>query len=99
MLNDMAAALGDESGRNLIFAPAFAERVLGSQAGLLATVACAVAAGLLVPALASGVEYFDTMRRARGAANLIQGQRDFFGLHGFERLDSGARGQHGPWSE
>jgi 6-phosphogluconate dehydrogenase len=29
---------------------------------------------------------------------MIQGQRDFFGLHGFERLDTGAAGQHGPWA-
>ena len=27
---------------------------------------------------------------------MIQGQRDFFGAHGFERVD-GTTGQHGPW--
>jgi 6-phosphogluconate dehydrogenase len=36
------------------------------------------------------------MRTARGTANMIQGQRDFFGAHGFERFDKkGAH--HGPW--
>jgi 6-phosphogluconate dehydrogenase len=34
---------------------------------------------------------------ARGTANLIQGQRDFFGLHGFQRLD-GLPHPHGPWA-
>jgi 6-phosphogluconate dehydrogenase len=37
------------------------------------------------------------MRMARGTANMIQGQRDFFGLHGFLRLD-GLNHPHGPWA-
>ncbi|MEM9248979.1 MAG: hypothetical protein AAGB05_09815, partial [Pseudomonadota bacterium] len=42
--------------------------------------------------------YAETMRRARGTADLIQGQRDFFGRHGFERRDlPGAH--HGPWAD
>jgi len=36
------------------------------------------------------------MRTARGTANMIQGQRDFFGAHGFARIDGGD-GHHGPW--
>ena len=98
MLNDMASALSDDPARNLIFAPAFAERVKANQAELRTTVAEAVRAGLPAPALAAGLSWFDTMRTARGTANMIQGQRDFFGLHGFVRLDTGASGQHGPWA-
>jgi 6-phosphogluconate dehydrogenase len=37
------------------------------------------------------------MRRARGTADLIQAQRDFFGRHGFARLD-GEGVYHGPWA-
>ncbi|MGA0274244.1 MAG: hypothetical protein ACO3J1_07695, partial [Flavobacteriaceae bacterium] len=34
------------------------------------------------------------------SANLIQAQRDFFGAHGFERIDQSDEGlQHGPWSQ
>ena len=36
------------------------------------------------------------MRTARGTANMIQAQRDFFGAHGFDRLD-GRDAHHGPW--
>jgi 6-phosphogluconate dehydrogenase len=39
------------------------------------------------------------MRTARGTANMIQGQRDFFGLHGFARLDDETSGNHGPWAK
>jgi 6-phosphogluconate dehydrogenase len=49
-----------------------------------------------MPALSSGLAYFDAMRTARGTANMIQGQRDFFGAHGFARID-GRSGHHGPW--
>lgn len=59
----------------------------------------ATGAGLPVPAMSAALGYFDTMRMARGTANMIQGQRDFFGLHGFVRMDTGAKDQHGPWAE
>ena len=54
--------------------------------------------GIAVPAHADALAYFDAMRTARGTANMIQGQRDFFGLHGFARLDDGRTDQHGPWA-
>jgi 6-phosphogluconate dehydrogenase len=37
-------------------------------------------------------------RTARSTADLIQGQRDFFGAHGFERTDRPGGDYHGPWS-
>jgi 6-phosphogluconate dehydrogenase len=36
------------------------------------------------------------MRQARGTANLLQAQRDFFGAHGFQRIDRPGS-FHGPW--
>jgi 6-phosphogluconate dehydrogenase len=56
----------------------------------------ATAAGHAVPALASALGFLDTLRTARGTTDLIQAQRDFFGRHGFVRLD-GRKDQHGPW--
>ena len=54
--------------------------------------------GLAVPALASALSYFDSMRTYRSTANMIQAQRDFFGAHSFERFDK--PGMHnGPWSD
>ena len=98
MLDDMAAALVDGQGRNLMFAPAFVARLKASEPALRQVIAEAARHGLASPALASGLAYFDLMRTGRGTANLIQAQRDFFGAHGFERLDgAGGPGQHGPW--
>ena len=96
MLDDMATALGDDAGRNLMMAPKFADMLRDNHKALRQVVAQAALHGLALPALSSGLAYFDTMRTARGTANMIQGQRDFFGAHGFARVDGG-EGHHGPW--
>ena len=98
MLNDMSEALTDDPGRNLVFAPYFSDHLKTNHGALRQVVAQAALHGLAVPALSSGLSYFDTMRTARGTANMIQGQRDYFGRHSFEHVD-GSQGQHGPWAD
>lgn len=98
MLNDMSAALNKDPDRNLMFAPFFTEHLKSSHDALRQTVAQAALHGLPTPALSTGLTYFDTMRTARGTANMIQGQRDYFGRHGFIHED-GSEGQHGPWAD
>ncbi|NKX43286.1 NADP-dependent phosphogluconate dehydrogenase [Roseicyclus persicicus] len=100
LLDEMATALTEVPGQRLAFAPAFADRLRSHLPALRRTVAAAVAAGLPVPALASALGYLDTLRQPRGTANLIQAQRDYFGAHGFERVDRpGQTGLHGPWTD
>lgn len=99
MLNDMAQALIDDPDQNLMFAPHFADHLKASHTALRQVVAQAALHGLPAPALGSGLFYFDTMRTKRGTANMIQGQRDYFGLHGFVRLDDESSDQHGPWAD
>lgn len=97
MLDDMAQTLAEAPERNLMFGPMFAERMRGAQAGLREIVAMGAQHGLPVPALGAALAYFDTLRKARGTANLLQAQRDFFGAHGFERVDAKDI-PHGPWN-
>ena len=97
MLDDMATALTETPDENLMFAPFFAQRLKDSHGALRKVVSTAALSGNPAPALGAAQAYFDTMRTARGTANMIQGQRDFFGLHSFQRLDAeGAH--HGPWA-
>ena len=78
---------------NLLMAPAFIDDDEGSASGAAPhRGARALEAGLPVPALSSALAYFDSYRQGRGTANLIQAQRDFFGAHGFERIDG--KGAH-----
>ncbi|MBF9030292.1 NADP-dependent phosphogluconate dehydrogenase [Rhodobacterales bacterium HKCCE3408] len=99
MLDDMAAALSDDPSRELMMAPHFAGILTETHDALRRVVSTAALKGHPVPALSAGLAYFDAMRTARGTANMIQGQRDYFGLHGFARLDDGKSGQHGPWAD
>ncbi|EBA02775.1 6-phosphogluconate dehydrogenase [Rhodobacterales bacterium HTCC2150] len=98
MLNDMATALGENASLNLMFSPFFADLLRQHSPALRKVVAAAMSHGLPVPALAAALSYYDMMRTARGTANMIQGQRDFFGAHGFERTDKDGRDYHGPWA-
>jgi 6-phosphogluconate dehydrogenase len=82
---------------NLMLASPFAATLKETEGSLRRVVAAAALKGIPVPALSSALAYFDMSRTARTTANLIQGQRDFFGAHGFERTDSSGKGFHGPW--
>ncbi len=97
MLDDMATALSGDTPANLLFAPGFVGRMAASHDSLRAVTAAAALAGIPTPALSAALSYFDTMRTPRTSANLIQAQRDYFGAHGFQRIDrQGAF--HGPWA-
>ncbi|WP_308918103.1 NADP-dependent phosphogluconate dehydrogenase [Jannaschia sp. LMIT008] len=98
MLDDMATALGDHPGENLMRTPHFADILKAHHDALRRVVSLAALHGHPAPALSSGLAYFDAMRTARGTANMIQAQRDFFGLHGFVHVD-GRTDVHGPWAE
>ena len=62
-------------------------------------VAWAVGAGVPAPAMSSALAYFDGYTTEKLPANLLQAQRDYFGAHTYERLDS-PRGQvfHTNWT-
>jgi len=97
-LDDIAAAYGSEPTlANLLAAPHFVDVMSRNQQGLRHVVGIAVQAGLPVPALSSALAYFDSYRRDRLWADLIQAQRDYFGAHTFERID-GPGSFHFPWT-
>ncbi|MEM1046691.1 MAG: NADP-dependent phosphogluconate dehydrogenase [Pseudomonadota bacterium] len=81
---------------NLLVAPAVVETLTEAVPALRTVVAGAVAAGMPVPALGAALGYFETYRNARTTAYLLQAQRDYFGEHGFERIDRPGD-FHGPW--
>jgi 6-phosphogluconate dehydrogenase len=72
---------------NLLFDPYFQVQLQKHQLSLRRVVATAVAAGIPIPALSSALAYFDSYRNSRLPANLIQAQRDYFGAHGYQRID------------
>jgi 6-phosphogluconate dehydrogenase len=96
-LDTIAKAYEENGGlTNLLVAPAFIAMMQAATPALRHVVARGAQDALPLPALSSALSYFDSYRQARGTANLIQAQRDYFGAHGFERLD-GPGAFHGPW--
>lgn len=96
-LDDIAQAFEKSAPENLLLAPAFVERMKIASLGLRQILAKSALAGLPLPALSSALSYFDSYTQSLGTANLIQGQRDFFGSHGFKRVDKDGD-FHGPWN-
>ncbi|AXI41321.1 NADP-dependent phosphogluconate dehydrogenase [Sulfitobacter sp. SK011] len=98
LLDEFADAFrSDLPAGHLILAPAMRMRLADSIGALRRVFAAGVSLGVALPALSASLAWYDTMRRGRGTANLIQAQRDFFGAHGFERLDEEGK-FHGDWN-
>ena len=66
----------------------FREVVTDAQPALRRVIIKAVEAGIPVPTLSTALAFFDGYRCERLPANLLQAQRDYFGAHTYERLDS-----------
>ena len=83
---------------NLLMVPYFTDAVANAQDAWRRVVTVATEQGVAIPAFASSLSYYDGYRRERGPANLIQGLRDFFGAHTYQRTD--AEGYwHTRWSQ
>jgi 6-phosphogluconate dehydrogenase len=72
---------------NLLVDAEFARELVERQPAWRRVVSLAVQAGIPVPTLSSSLAYFDSYRRERLPANLLQAQRDFFGAHTYQRVD------------
>ncbi len=85
---------------NLMLDENFAPLVNELAPSLRSVAARAAELGIPVLGFAASLNYIDAYRRERMPANLLQGQRDYFGAHRYERLDRPA-GQtfHTVWSE
>ena len=87
-LNRIADAYGETPELPvLLTAPYFVEALGRAQAPWRRIVATAAAAGIPAPAFSSSLSYYDGLRADRLPAALVQGQRDFFGAHTYQRVD------------
>ncbi|KAF3448655.1 hypothetical protein FNV43_RR09368 [Rhamnella rubrinervis] len=72
---------------SLVVDPEFAKEMVQRQAAWRRVVGLAISAGVSTPGMCASLSYFDTYRRSRLPANLVQAQRDLFGAHTYERID------------
>ena len=73
---------------NLLIDPFFVQELTTSQESLRKTVATAALAGIPLPAMSSALSFYDGYRSDKLPANLLQAQRDYFGAHTYERIDT-----------
>lgn len=83
---------------NLMQDEFFLDKIKTNINSLREVVAFAMQHGVPVPAMANALEYIDGMRNEIVGANLIQGQRDFFGAHTYQRNDKEGTFHHN-WPE
>jgi len=83
---------------NLLLDGGIAAKLTENQAGMRAVIQFAVQKGLPVAGLMNSLAYFDAYRSENLPTNLIQAQRDYFGAHTYERIDT-AGVFHTQWTE
>jgi len=87
-LDEIKKAFKEEASlSNLLLAGRFRDAVNSRQDAWRRTLATATQNGIATPAFGASLAYYDSYRRDRVPANLIQAQRDFFGAHTYERTD------------
>lgn len=72
---------------NMMLSPYFTDEVNDGTPQLRTVVRTAIGFGIPTPALSSSISYIDTYRQTKLPANLIQGLRDYFGAHTYQRTD------------
>ncbi len=84
---------------NLLLSPFFKEKVESAQQGWRKVCSVAIEFGIPIPTFTAALSYYDGYRSASLPANLLQAQRDYFGAHTYERIDS-PRGEwfHTNWT-
>ena len=90
-LNRITEAYDVDSGvqipASLLLAPYFTDAITTAQDSWRRVVAGAAQSGIPTPGFAAALSYYDGLRSERLPAALIQGQRDFFGAHTYQRID------------
>ncbi len=89
----------DPGLKNLLLDAHFKREIIKLVPAWRNVAAAAIHAGVPCPAMTSALTYFDGYTTSRLSANLLQAQRDYFGAHTYERVDS-PRGQffHTNWT-
>ncbi|KAA8831225.1 NADP-dependent phosphogluconate dehydrogenase [Bifidobacterium tissieri] len=76
-----------EANVSLLFAPYFKDAVETVQRSWRRVISRAISFGIPMPVFSSSLAYYDGLRSKRLPAALIQGQRDLFGAHTYQRVD------------
>ena len=89
LLNDITNAYRRNPNlSNLLIDAEFQKAITARQEAWRFALKTAIELGVPMPAMSASLAYYDSYRCASLPANLIQAQRDYFGAHTFERIDT-----------
>ncbi len=89
----------NEDLENLLLDDFFVKELNSRQQNWRKAICYATMQGVPIGALSSSLAYYDSIRSETLPANLLQGQRDYFGAHTFERIDKASgKKYHVEWS-
>nr|CAD7457126.1 unnamed protein product [Timema tahoe] len=83
---------------NLLLDNFFRDAVQRCQASWRTVVATGAQLGIPTPAFSTALAFYDGYRSEQLPANLIQAQRDYFGAHTYELLNSPGKYVHTNWT-
>ena len=88
-LSDIKAAFAKSPNiESLLMDAFFQKEIAKSEKGWRNVVSHSALFGIPVPCFSTALSFFDGYRTERLPANLLQAQRDFFGAHTYERIDT-----------
>lgn len=98
-LDEISDVFDGGGSANLALAPIFQQRLKDTMPDLQKVVVAGISHGQQVPALYGALGYHNMRRTGQSTANMIQGLRDYFGAHTFERTDDLGVAVNGPWHD
>lgn len=98
-LDEISDVFDNTDERHLVLSPVFKKHMKVNGPALQAVASFGLINGHAVPAFSAALNYHNMRRTSRSTANMIQGLRDYFGAHTFERLDNPGEKVNGPWHD
>lgn len=87
-LEDIRSAYGANPNLpNLLLDPGLGHVIRKGSLALRKIISQVIEIGIPVPALSASLAYYDSLKSSTLPANLIQGMRDYFGAHTYQRTD------------
>ncbi|WP_245598625.1 NADP-dependent phosphogluconate dehydrogenase [Sporocytophaga myxococcoides] len=86
--------LNEES---IVLAPSFKKELIDAQRDFTQVITTGLSNDIALPVLSSALNYYLGLKTLNSGANLIQAQRDYFGAHTYQRIDTPDKYFHTHW--
>ena len=88
-----------EGKQAILIQPEQVKTITAGRNDLTSLIAKGLGAGFSMPCFSAALNFLNGYTEARGSANIIQAQRDYFGAHRYQRLDDpSAKTYHTQWA-